>query len=275
MTASNALADIIERLKRREQTMGLHEARPPPLRSVPEPGHLVRTVEALLFAAAEPLSAKDLAAALPEGSDVSAVLGELQRDYASRGVNLVQVAGKWAFRTAEDLSHLMRRETVEARRLSRAALETLAIIAYHQPVTRAEVEDIRGVAMSRGTLDQLLEIGWVRMRGRRRSPGRPVTYGTTNSCGSLRVPGFSMRTSRRTSIFRCRRLCPSLPPTRIRSRTRRPKRHWKRMRSSRPRRMCRRSPGAFEIEPGKAYLLMIRSRNPEARVGCGSDAFLS
>jgi segregation and condensation protein B len=181
MTASNALADIIERLKRREQTMGVHEARPPALRSVPEPGHLVRIVEALLFAAAEPLSAKDLAAALPEGSDVSAVLGELQRAYAPRGVNLVQVAGKWAFRTAEDLSHLMRRETVEARRLSRAALETLAIIAYHQPVTRAEVEDIRGVAMSRGTLDQLLEIGWVRMRGRRRSPGRPVTYGTTDS----------------------------------------------------------------------------------------------
>ncbi len=181
MTASNALADIIERLKRREQAMGVQEARPPPLRSVPEPGHLGRIVEALLFAAAEPLSAKDLAAALPEGSDVSAVLGELQRAYAPRGVNLVQVAGKWAFRTAEDLSHLMRRETVEARRLSRAALETLAIIAYHQPVTRAEVEDIRGVAMSRGTLDQLLEVGWVRMRGRRRSPGRPVTYGTTDS----------------------------------------------------------------------------------------------
>jgi segregation and condensation protein B len=181
MTASNALAEIIERLRRREQTVALHETRPAPLRSVPEPGHLVRIVEALLFAAAEPLSAKDLAAALPEGSDVPALLAELQRAYASRGVNLVQVAGRWAFRTAEDLSHLMRREAVEPRRLSRAALETLAIIAYHQPVTRAEVEDIRGVAMSRGTLDQLLEVGWVRMRGRRRSPGRPVTYGTTDS----------------------------------------------------------------------------------------------
>jgi segregation and condensation protein B len=107
------------------------------------------------------------------------VLGELQRAYASRGVNLVQVAGKWAFRTAEDLSHLMRRETVEPRRLSRAALETLAIIAYHQPVTRAEVEEVRGVALSKGTLDTLLEIGWVRPKGRRRTPGRPVTWVTT------------------------------------------------------------------------------------------------
>jgi segregation and condensation protein B len=180
MTASSALADIIERLKRREQAEARHEARPP-LRSVPEPAQLIRIVEALLFAAAEPLSASDLAAALPEGSDVPALLGELQRAYAARGVNLVQVAGRWTFRTAEDLSHLMRRESVEPRRLSRAALETLAIIAYHQPVTRAEVEAIRGVAMSRGTLDQLLEIGWVRMRGRRRAPGRPVTYGTTDS----------------------------------------------------------------------------------------------
>ena len=179
MTASSALADIIERLKRREQAEARHEARPP-LRSVPEPAQLLRIVEALLFAAAEPLSAGDLAAALPEGSDVPALLGELQRAYAPRGVNLVQIAGRWTFRTAEDLSHLMRRESVEPRRLSRAALETLAIIAYHQPVTRAEVEAIRGVAMSRGTLDQLLEIGWVRMRGRRRSPGRPVTYGTTD-----------------------------------------------------------------------------------------------
>jgi segregation and condensation protein B len=181
MTASNPLADIIERLKRREQTMALPETRPVPLRGVPEPAQLLRILEALLFAAAAPLPVKDLAAALPEGSDVSALLGELQRAYASRGVNLVQVAGKWTFRTAEDLGHLMRHDTVEPRRLSRAALETLAIIAYHQPVTRAEVEDVRGVAMSRGTLDQLLEIGWVRMRGRRRSPGRPVTYGTTDS----------------------------------------------------------------------------------------------
>jgi segregation and condensation protein B len=181
MTASSALADIIERLKRREETAPRQEARPPPLRAVPEPAQLLRIVEALLFAAAEPLSTGDLTAALPEGSDVPALLGELQRAYAARGVNLVQVAGRWTFRTAEDLGHLMRRDSVESRRLSRAALETLAIIAYHQPVTRAEVEAIRGVAMSRGTLDQLLEIGWVRMRGRRRSPGRPVTYGTTDS----------------------------------------------------------------------------------------------
>jgi segregation and condensation protein B len=181
MTASNPLADIIERLKRREQTMALPETRPVPLRGVPEPAQLLRILEALLFAAAAPLPVKDLAAALPEGSDVSALLGELQRAYASRGVNLVQVAGKWTFRTAEDLGHLMRHDMVEPRRLSRAALETLAIIAYHQPVTRAEIEEIRGVVASKGTLDVLLETGWVRPRGRRKTPGRPVTYGTNEA----------------------------------------------------------------------------------------------
>jgi segregation and condensation protein B len=109
------------------------------------------------------------------------LLRELQAIYAERGVNLVQVAGKWSFRTAGDLSFLLSREAVEQRRLSRAALETLAIIAYHQPVTRAEIEEIRGVAASRGTLDVLLETGWIRMRGRRRAPGRPVTYGTSEA----------------------------------------------------------------------------------------------
>ncbi|HEY7763559.1 MAG TPA: SMC-Scp complex subunit ScpB [Aestuariivirgaceae bacterium] len=141
--------------------------------------HLLRVTEALLFAAAEPVSEESLVAALPEGTDLRAVLDELKRHYAVRGVNLVQIAGKWTFRTAGDLSFLLRREASEQKRLSKAALETLAIVAYHQPVTRAEIEDIRGVAISKGTLDTLMEIGWVKMRGRRRTPGRPVTYGTT------------------------------------------------------------------------------------------------
>ncbi len=142
----------------------------------------LRIVEALLFAASEPLSVEQLSAALPEGADLPTLLADLQANYANRGVNVVQVSGKWALRTAGDLSFLLRREAVEQKRLSKAALETLAIIAYHQPVTRAEIEEIRGVAISKGTLDILLEIGWARMRGRRRTPGRPVTYGTT--------PGF-------------------------------------------------------------------------------------
>jgi segregation and condensation protein B len=117
---------------------------------------------------------------LPEGTDVRALLAELSTRYAERGVNLVKVAGKWAIRTAADLGHLMTREATEPRKLSRAAIETLAIIAYHQPVTRAEIEAIRGVTISRGTLDLLIETGWARLRGRRRAPGRPVTYGTTD-----------------------------------------------------------------------------------------------
>src|SRR4030095_2362335 len=112
---------------------------------------------------------------------ISGLLRELQQAYAERGVNLVQVAGKWQFRTAGDLSFLLSRDAVEQRRLSRAALETLAIIAYHQPVTRAEIEEIRGVSTSKGTLDVLLETGWIKLRGRRRAPGRPVTYGTTEA----------------------------------------------------------------------------------------------
>lgn len=141
----------------------------------------VRIAEALLFASAEPLSAEELASRLPEGADVARLLAELQAMYGERGVNLVQVAGKWSFRTAGDLSFLLSREAVEQRKLSRAALETLAIIAYHQPVTRAEIEEIRGVATSTGTLDILLECGWIRPRGRRRTPGRPVTYGTNDA----------------------------------------------------------------------------------------------
>lgn len=140
----------------------------------------LRMVEALLFAAAEPLDEATLAARLPHGVDVGALVEELAAFYATRGVNLVRIGGKWVFRTSDDLSFLMQRDAVEQKRLSRAALETLAIVAYHQPVTRAEIEEIRGVSTSKGTLDALLEIGWVRMRGRRRTPGRPVTYGTTD-----------------------------------------------------------------------------------------------
>ena len=141
----------------------------------------LRILEALLFAAEEPLDEKTLAARLPAGVDVPALLNQLQHEYASRGVNLVRVAGKWALRTAGDLAWLLTRESVVTRKLSRAAIETLSIVAYHQPVTRAEIEDIRGVTTSKGTLDVLLETGWVRLRGRRKAPGRPVTYGTTEA----------------------------------------------------------------------------------------------
>jgi segregation and condensation protein B len=141
----------------------------------------LRMLEALLFAAPEPLDEKSLASRLPEGADVRALLTELSEQYSSRGVHLVRVAGKWAFRTATDLGHLMTREAAEPKRLSRAAIETLAIVAYHQPVTRAEIEAIRGVTISKGTLDVLIETGWARLRGRRKAPGRPVTYGTTEA----------------------------------------------------------------------------------------------
>ena len=141
----------------------------------------LRILEALLFAAAEPLDENTLKSHLSEDEDISALLEELQGFYAGRGVNLVKVAGKWHFRTAEDLAYLLERYAAVERRLSKAALETLAIIAYHQPVTRAEIEQIRGVSTSVGTLDILLQTGWIRLRGRRRAPGRPVTYGTTDA----------------------------------------------------------------------------------------------
>ena len=142
------------------------------------PEHL-RMVEALLFAASEPLDVKALSTSLPEGADVPGLLQALEGIYETRGVNLCCVAGKYQFRTASDLAFLLRKEQPEQKRLSKAAIETLAIIAYHQPVTRAEIEDIRGVAMSKGTIDILMEIGWIKIRGRKRTPGRPVTYGTT------------------------------------------------------------------------------------------------
>jgi segregation and condensation protein B len=150
--------------------------------SQPAPGleEKLRIVEALLFAATEPLDVRTLAAQLAPGEDVAALLVILQERYQPRGVNLVRVAGKWTFRTAADLAYLLERQQQEERRLSKAALETLAIIAYHQPVTRAEIEEIRGVVISKGTLDVLLETSWIRLRGRRRAPGRPITYGTTD-----------------------------------------------------------------------------------------------
>jgi segregation and condensation protein B len=138
-------------------------------------------VEALLFAAAEPLSAADLARRLPASADVGQALAELRARYADRGVRLECVADRWRFATAPDLAALMTEERQVERRLSKAALETLAIIAYHQPATRAEVEAVRGVGLSQGTLDLLLELGWVRMRGRRKAPGRPITFGTTSA----------------------------------------------------------------------------------------------
>jgi segregation and condensation protein B len=142
---------------------------------------LERQIEALLFAAAGPMSMQDLERRLPEGADIAVAIEALAARYAGRGVNLVCVAGRWRFQTAEDLAYLMTQEREEPRRLSKAGQETLAIVAYHQPVTRAEIEAVRGVQASRGTLDVLLELGLVKMRGRRRTPGRPVTFGTTDA----------------------------------------------------------------------------------------------
>ncbi len=159
---------------------------PPEPDEAPEAGPVdahqaARLLEAILFASADALGDETLAARLPEGVDVAALVAALQADYAERGVNLVRVAGGWTFRTAPDLASLMRIERTTVRKLSRAAVETLAICAYHQPVTRAEIEEIRGVAISKGTLDTLFEAGWIRPVGRRRTPGRPVTWGTTDA----------------------------------------------------------------------------------------------
>jgi len=140
----------------------------------------IRIVEALLFASDKPLSAIALADCLPEGANIEQILRDLKEHYENRGVNLVEVAGKWMYQTAPDLAFLLRKEIEEEKRLSRAAVETLAIIAYHQPVTRAEVEEIRGVSLSKGILDVLMAAQWVRLMGRRRTPGRPMTYGTSD-----------------------------------------------------------------------------------------------
>ena len=166
--AAGIEGDVIQ-LNERLQTRGDGEAMAQDLR------HL----EALLFAAVEPIDVETLRERLPDDCDVGVLIARLARDYAGRGINLVRVAERWRFQTAPDLEpHLVDiRET--PRKLSKAALETLAIIAYHQPVTRPEIEDVRGVSVSGGTIDVLMELGWVRLRGRRRTPGRPVTYGTT------------------------------------------------------------------------------------------------
>lgn len=152
---------------------------PPSLFSVPPMAEQERMVEAILFASLEPISIDELAERMPEGCDPFEALAYLERRYEGRGVRLVRVGEAWAFRTAPDLGHLMRKEQVETRKLSRAAVETLAIVAYHQPVTRTEIEEIRGVAVSRGTIDQLLELEWIRFGRRRMSPGRPVTFVVT------------------------------------------------------------------------------------------------
>jgi segregation and condensation protein B len=164
-----------DELKARSEQKSDTDGRPEP---EPRPEHL-RLLEALLFAAAAPVDEKVLAARLPEDIDLRASLRALQAEYAARGVNLVRIGNKWTFRTAADLSWLLTKEAVVPKKLSRAAVETLAVIAYHQPVTRAEVEEIRGVVMSKGTFDVLMETGWIRPRGRRKAPGRPITYGTT------------------------------------------------------------------------------------------------
>ncbi|MDP3340944.1 SMC-Scp complex subunit ScpB [Frigidibacter sp.] len=140
-----------------------------------------RMVEAILFAATDPVTVADLAQRMPHGCDAAEALAYLRRRYEGRGVRLVRVGDGWAFRTAPDLGHLMHREVTENRKLSRAAIETLAIIAYHQPATRAEIEEIRGVAVSRGTVDQLLELDWIRFGRRRMTPGRPVTFVVTEA----------------------------------------------------------------------------------------------
>jgi segregation and condensation protein B len=141
----------------------------------------LRLLEALLFAAGEPLDEKALAGRMPAGVDVRAALRRLQAEYAPRGVNLMHIGNKWGFRTANDLAWLLTHEAVQPKKLSRAALETLAIIAYHQPVTRAEIEEVRGITGAKGTLDVLLEVGWIRPRGRRKAPGRPITYSTNDA----------------------------------------------------------------------------------------------
>ncbi|MBO6854341.1 MAG: SMC-Scp complex subunit ScpB [Marivivens sp.] len=145
----------------------------------PPMGEQERMVEAILFASAEPVSVKELAGRMPHGCDPAEALVHLRKRYEGRGVTIMKIGDAWAIRTASDLGFLMQKETVETRKLSRAAIETLAIIAYHQPVTRAEIEEIRGVSVSRGTVDQLLEMDWIKFGRRKMTPGRPVTFVVT------------------------------------------------------------------------------------------------
>lgn len=162
-------------------TLSLADADEPTLFAAPLLAEQERMIEAMLFASAEPLTLRALAERLPHGSDAAEAMVLLRRRYNGRGVQVVRVGDAFAFRTAPDLGHLMQKETVETRKLSRAAIETLAIIAYHQPVTRAEIEEIRGVAVSRGTVDQLLELDWIRFGRRKMTPGRPVTFVVTDA----------------------------------------------------------------------------------------------
>jgi segregation and condensation protein B len=152
---------------------------------------LTRAVEATLFAAEEPLTPQDIATYVGADADVKGALADLAAHYAGRGINLVERGGRWHFQTAADMAHILRREREESRKLSRAGIETLAIIAYHEPVSRAEIEAIRGVQISKGTLDVLMEAGWVRPAGRREAPGRPLTFATT--AGFLAHFGLSNR----------------------------------------------------------------------------------
>ncbi len=177
--ALNAMTAMIADETRDEPFEPPEEA-PEPVPPVDEEQAL-RLLEAMLFASTEALDEAALAARLPERTDVAGLIAGLQGIYAERGVNLIRVAGGWTFRTAPDLASLLRIERTVVRKLSRAAVETLAICAYHQPLTRAEIEEIRGVAISKGTLDTLFEAGWIRPVGRRRTPGRPVTWGTTEA----------------------------------------------------------------------------------------------
>src|SRR5271169_976265 len=147
----------------------------------PDHAESLRLIEALLFASAAPPTETEIADRLPEGSDVMALLAELEEHYRSRGVHLTKIAGGWTFRTAPDLAQRLKLETTVQRRLSRAAIETLAVVAYHQPVTRAEIEEIRGVVISRGTLDTLMEAGWIVPKGRKQTVGRPATWVTTEA----------------------------------------------------------------------------------------------
>lgn len=157
---------------------GLHAEAPFAPPAIPD---LMRMIEAILFASPKPLNSRELAERLPQGSDIPEALVRLRSLYAGRGVELVRVGQGWAFRTAPDLGHLMHREVIENRKLSRAAVETLAIVAYHGPITRTEIEEIRGVAVSKGTIDLLMEMGWIKPGRRRATPGRPATFVTTEA----------------------------------------------------------------------------------------------
>jgi segregation and condensation protein B len=147
----------------------------------PPMGEQERMVEAILFASAEPVSLTELTGRMPHGCEPAEALARLRKRYEGRGVNILRIGEAWAIRTAPDLGFLMQKEVVETRKLSRAAIETLAIVAYHQPVTRAEIEEIRGVSVSRGTIDQLIEMDWIRLGRRRMTPGRPVTFVVTQA----------------------------------------------------------------------------------------------